>query len=90
MSITAYEKETIINYNEADDMADVYTHEKALQRHIEKELGVKPFFKEGAAREYTIPKKWLRYPLKPRKASPAQREVLAKARLKARQAQKTP
>ena len=62
MSITAYEKETIINYNEADDMADVYTHEKALQRHIEKDLEVKPFFKEGAAREYKIPKKWLRYP----------------------------
>jgi len=64
MGITAYEKETIILYNEAEDMADIYTHETALKHHIEKELGIKPYFKEGAAREYKVPKSWLRYPRK--------------------------
>lgn len=78
--LTSYERETIINYNDADDMADIYTHDKALQRHIEKELGLKPYFKLEAAREYEIPKKWLRYPRKP---SEKRREAAKKA-LKAR------
>lgn len=78
--ITAYERETIINYNDTDDMADIYTHDKALQRHIEKALCIKPYFKLEAAREYEIPKKWLRYPRKP---SEKRREA-AKESLKAR------
>ena len=64
-SITLYERETIINYNDAEELADIYTHDKALQRHIEKKLGIKPYYKEGLARTYKLPKKWLRYPQKP-------------------------
>lgn len=65
MNVPLDERETIINYNDADDNVDIYTHDKALQSHIEKELGIKPYFKQGIAREYLFPKKWLRWPRKP-------------------------
>jgi len=75
-SITAYERETIILYNDAENEAHIYTHDRALQRHLEKELGITPYFKEGPAREYKIPKSWLRYPRKP---SERRREASRKA-----------
>ena len=59
------ERETIISYNDGSHKAIIYTHDKALQRHIDKELGVKAHLKYGSAREYEIPKKWLKYPRKP-------------------------
>jgi hypothetical protein len=31
-SITAFERETIILYNDAEDEADIYTYDRALQR----------------------------------------------------------
>ena len=78
-SITLYERETIINYNDAEDEADVYTHDKALQRHIEKKLGIKPYFKRGITRGYKLPKMWLRYPQKPsEKRREASRNALEK------------
>ena len=79
-SITLYERETIINYNDAEDEADVYTHDKALQRHIEMKLGIKPYFKQGIARGYKLPRTWLRYPRMP---SDKRREA-AKKSLEAR------
>ena len=76
-SITLFERETIINYNDAEDEADLYTHDKSLQRHIEIKLGIKPYFKQGIAREYKLPKKWLRYPQKPSvKRSEASKKAL--------------
>ena len=63
--LTNYEQETIINYNQADELADIYTHDKPFQRYIEKELGIKPYQIIGPAREYSVPKKWLKWPRKP-------------------------
>lgn len=63
--VTPYERETIILYNDADDTANIYTHDKALQHYIEKELGVKAWRTQGPAKDYEIPKKWLRWPRKP-------------------------
>lgn len=40
VNVPLEERETIILYNDADDIANIYTHDKALQRFIEKELGV--------------------------------------------------
>ncbi len=34
--LTRYEQETIINYNEGENTASVYTHSKALRRRLEK------------------------------------------------------
>lgn len=59
------ERETIILYNDADDTANIYTHDKSLQSHIQKELGVKAWRTQGLAKDYEIPKKWLRWPRKP-------------------------
>ena len=64
-SMTPYERETIILYNDAEDAADIHNHDRVLQRHIEKMLGIKPYFKRGITRGYEIPKTWLRYPRKP-------------------------
>lgn len=36
MDLTAYERETIIGYNEAEQTASVYTHNKALRRTLDK------------------------------------------------------
>ena len=63
------ERETIITYNEGSDTANIYTHDKALQQFIEKELGIKPERIERPAKYYLIPKAWLRYPRKPLKSS---------------------
>jgi hypothetical protein len=79
-SYTLWEQETIINYNQADDMADIYTHDKPLQRHIEKDLGIKPYAIVGPARSYKVSKSWLKWPRKP---SEKRRESARKA-LKAR------
>ena len=74
------ERETIINFNEAEDMASVYTHSHKWIEHIEKKLSIKPFRRLEPAREYEIPKKWLRLPQKPRTASPTQKDHLSKIR----------
>ena len=70
------ERETITKYNDAEDEADIYTHSKALQRHIENKLGVRPYLKQGMASTYKVPKSWLRYPQKP---SEKRREASRKA-----------
>ena len=36
MNLSLYEQETIINYNEADSTASVYTHNRALIRRLDK------------------------------------------------------
>lgn len=35
MNLSLYEQETIINSNEADSTASVYTHNKALRKKLE-------------------------------------------------------
>lgn len=67
MNLTRYEQETIINFNEAETTASVYTHNGTLRRRLEQLAQDRPedcrFVKashDGKAVEYTIPKKWLR------------------------------
>jgi hypothetical protein len=64
-STVKYEMETIINYNQEETDADIYTWDKSLQRHIETKLGVKPYEIQGGARSYKVPKKWIKKPRKP-------------------------
>lgn len=86
MRLTNYEKETIINFNEGEDTASVYTHNGALRRRLEQLAQERPeecrlvkTCHDGQAVEYYIPKKWLR--VNPtRQVSDAQREALEKAR----------
>lgn len=66
MSISRLEQETIINFNEAEPTAIIYTHNGALKRKLaklaeERQADVRYFrsFPEGAE-EYTIPKRWVK------------------------------
>jgi len=86
MKLTKYEQETIINFNEQEKTAGVYTHNGPLRRRLEQLAQERPedcrLFKtchDGQAVEYYIPKSWLKI-RPPRVTSEAQKEVLAKAR----------
>lgn len=67
MRLSRYEQETIINFNEGEKTASIYTHNKALRHKLEKLAQERPedckltgsFFEERAV-EYTVPKKWVR------------------------------
>lgn len=66
MSISRLEQETIINFNEAESTATVYTHNGALVRKLEGLADQRPgevkrgrVFPDGG-REYTIPKRWVK------------------------------
>lgn len=82
------ERETIINYNETEDTASVYTCNKALRRRLEQLAQEWPsdcrlcLFRsslEGQAVENSIPKSWIRI-RPPRQVSAAQRQAIEKAR----------
>ena len=64
--MTRLEQETIINYNEAEATATIYTHNAALCRKLEALADQRPeeakrgrVFKDGG-QEYTIPKRWVK------------------------------
>jgi len=72
------EKETLINFNEGEDMASIFTYSKAWQHHLEKKLGLKPILDNGSgAREYLIDKKRIKPPRAQLKLSDEQRANLA-------------
>jgi hypothetical protein len=76
MRLSKYEQETIINFNQAEDTAYIYTCSISWMNHMEKVLGVKPAKKYSYAREYECPKTWIKKPRKPRILSEKQRENL--------------
>ncbi len=70
MGLTNYERETIINFNEAEETAYIFTYNKAWQRHLEKVLGLKIVkTNRFGAKDYELPKKWIKLPRAPRKIS---------------------
>ena len=84
MNLTNYERETIVNYNEAEALASVYTHNAALKRQLAKcaidwpdECRQQSVSHNGQAVDYLVPKSWIKvHP--PRKAniSDEQREKM--------------
>ena len=77
--LSNYEKETIINFNEGEDMASIFTYNKVWQRHLEKRLGLKPVMDNGCGgKEYEIPKKRIKPPRAPVKLSAEARAKLTK------------
>lgn len=85
--LSKYERETIINYNEAEATAGVYTHNKALRRKLEQwaldrpeDCRLEKVSRFGEAVDYIVPKSWVHiYP--PRQISEEQRGAMA-ARMK--------
>lgn len=80
MNLTNYERETIINYNQEEKTASIYTHDPALMRKLNaaiqngETITVK---REGDGwKEYEIPKRFIKIRF-PRKLSDEQREEMA-------------
>jgi len=77
-ALSAYEQETIITFNKAEDMAHIFTYEKTWQKHLEKNLSLKPFMDNGfGGKEYELPKTRIKPPRAPRKLSPSAKKKLA-------------
>ena len=82
MSLSRYEKETIINYNETDGPASVYTFNAALQRKLDKLAQTSPNevkcvnCSPEKCKEYLVPKNWVKVS-PPRKFSDSTREKMA-------------
>ena len=81
MKLSNVEKETIINFNEAERTASVYTHNAALKSQLLELCRTHPEqVRQTAANAwggltFELPKKWLRV-TPPRVLTPAQRAVL--------------
>lgn len=82
MATNNTEKETIINYNEAEPLASVYTHNKALINKLmrlmlsrPKDIRVVKRFCDGAI-EFAVPKKWCKV-TPPRTYTDAQKEKMS-------------
>ena len=64
--LSRYERETIILFNKAENVAEVFTYEKSWQRIIENKLGIQPFEDNGfGGRFYKVPKTMIRPPIAP-------------------------
>lgn len=63
-NLSNYERETIINFNEGEQVASVYTHSRKLQNKLNKLVPERPDIKivnqgdEWA--EYEVPKSWIK------------------------------
>ncbi len=77
--LSSYEKETIINFNEAEPVAYIFTYNKAWQKHLEGKLGLKPTMDNGfGGRGYEISKDRIKPPRAKKKLSPETRAKLVK------------
>ena len=63
-NLSNYERETIINYNNEDDTATVYTHHKALINKLNKLVGsndnISVVRQDEESATYIVPKKWIK------------------------------
>ena len=58
-----WERETIINFCDGEDEADVYTFNERWQHRIENKLHIQPYENhESGAKSYRIPKKAVQLP----------------------------
>lgn len=80
MVLSKYEQETVINYNNEEKLASIFTYDKTLIRKIDNKLSEYPDIKvvrrgESWA-EYSLPKKWIKVGF-PRQLSDEQRAEMA-------------
>lgn len=76
--LSRYEQETIINYNAGEQMATVYTRDKAVMRKLDRLVAEFPdIYKmtgdSGIDKTYLMPKSYVNY-RKPKKLNKEQRE----------------
>lgn len=79
-NLTKYEQETIINYNNEEKTASIFTYDRSLIRKLDKRLSDYPditVVRRGEDwAEYSLPKKWLKVGF-PRQLSDEQRAEMA-------------
>lgn len=80
MNLTKYEQETIINYNNEEKTASIFTYDKSLIRKLDKRLvemsDMKLIRRGEDFAEYSLPKKWIKVAF-PRQYSDEQRAEMA-------------
>ena len=75
--LNKYEQETTINFNEAGNIANIFTYNKTWQRHLESRLGLKPLYINSyGGREYELPKNRIKPPRAPKKLSASTKKKL--------------
>lgn len=81
MKLTKYEQATIINYNNEEKLASIFTYDKSLIRKLDKRLtelsDIKLIRRDEGFAEYSLPKKWIKVSF-PRQHSDEQRSEMAK------------
>jgi hypothetical protein len=76
--LSAYEQETIINFNREESIAYIFTYEKTWQRHLERRLGLKPTSNNGhGGKEYQLPKDLIPMPRAKRRYSEQTKKKMA-------------
>jgi hypothetical protein len=91
-NLTRFEKETIINFNEAEDIAYIFTYYRSWQRYLEGKLGCMPVKDNGfGGKEYELPKDRIPMPRAKRRFSPeAQKRMFDRGRKMAAVRHRTP
>lgn len=88
MNLTKYEQETIINYNNEEKTASIFTYDKSLIRKLDKRLveasDIKLIRRGEDFAEYSLPKKWIKVSF-PRQYSDEQRAEMAERMRAARE-----
>ena len=78
MSLSRQEQETIINFNQEDPLAYIFTYDKPLQRHLEQKLKLVPTNKNSfGGKSYELPKKQIGLPRKSRIVKIAQKTLIS-------------
>jgi len=85
-NLTAFELETIINFNQGEKVAHIFTYEMQWQRHLEQKLGLKPtMVNDSGGKGYDLPKSLIHMPQAKRQVSPERKAALQKVLANARQ-----
>lgn len=78
--LSAYERETIITYNQEESTVDCFTYDLVLQRKLDrlvsKSEAIRMVRQGDGWREYTFPKKWLSVRF-PKQYTEEQRKAMA-------------
>ncbi len=87
--LTAIERETILNYNTAEDLGNVYTCDRSLINKVTKALGewgdviqVLSLDEEEGCAEFLLPKKWIGVKIPRRLTDEQKKEITARLQKK--------
>jgi hypothetical protein len=89
-NLTRYELETVINFNQEETDAYVFTYEVTWQKHIEQRLKIQPYLvNDSGGKSYRIPKKLIGKPRCPKKLTDEQRKAIGQRLSKNRVSKQT-